>query len=768
MRQRRSHIERRGGGVVRLNYPAKLGLSLGILAFFATPQFAQRPFRDSERRYWAYQKVVKPPVPAVKNRSWVRNPIDAFILAKLEEKGLRPNPPADKITLLRRAALDVTGLPPSPEDVQDFLADASPRAYEKAVDRLLASPAYGERWARHWLDLARYAESEGFRTDVFRPNVWRYRDYVIESLNQDKPYDRFVKEQIAGDELYPDDAAARVATGFNRHFSDEFNMNDPIQRRQEILNDITDTVGSVFLAMTYGCARCHDHKFDAILQADYYKLQAFFANTRNENSLSLLTGDEERRHKEQVANWDSQTREIRAAMDTLLAEVRADRLKGELVKFLPEVQQALIAKPDDRTPFQRHMYARIRSFSTENPDDLAKRLKDGDKARYAELRAKLATFDHLKPPDPPVTQGMIDEGAEAPRTYVLTRGVHDAPAEEVQPGFLTILDPNPAPIVPPVQGNSTGRRSALANWIASRDNPLTARVMVNRIWHSHFGKGIVGSTSDFGVMGDRPSHRELLDYLASTFVENGWSMKKLHRTILLSNAYRQSSAHNKAAAAIDPSNKLLWRFDRRRLEAEAIRDSMLFASGQLNPKLGGPGFYAPLPPGAVPEKSVKDTAWTEEKDPAESNRRSIYIVVKRNLPYPLYEAFDLPDTAESCARRHTTVTPAQSLALMNNEVVLGWAAAMAGRILNDSGISADAQIDRLYRLAFSRRPKPAERQAVAEFLKSQAGLIRERLARAEPVRLPEKMPSGLEQAHAAAFVDLCHALLNANEFLYIN
>jgi len=744
-------------------------LAIALMALLgAAPQFAQRPFREAERRFWAFQKVIQPPVPEVNNRKWVRNEIDAFILAKLEEKNLRPNPRTDKITLIRRATLDLTGLPPSPEEVQSFLSDTSPQAYEKLVDRLLASPHYGERWGRHWLDLARYAESEGFRTDVFRPNVWRYRDYVIESLNQDKPYDRFVKEQLAGDELYPDDAAARIATGFNRHFSDEFNMNDPVQRRQEILNDVTDTVASVFLGLTYGCARCHDHKFDAILHKDYYRLQAFFANTRNENSLSILTGETARTYQQRLANWEAQTKEIRAGIDALLADSRQRRLKNELIKFQPEVQQAFLARPEERTPFQKHMFARVRSFTNEDQDAMGKRLSGDAHKRYEELKKQLDQFAGLKPPDPPVAQAMIDEGREAPRTYVLARGAFDAPGEEVQPGFLTILDPSPARIVPPQNVNSSGRRSALANWIVDPENPLTARVMVNRIWHFHFGRGIVATTSDFGVMGDRPTHKELLDHLAVKFVENGWSMKRIHRMILLSNTYQQSSAYQPAAAAADPSNKLLWRFDRRRLEGEAIRDAMLFASRRLNPKMGGPGVYAPLPPGAILARSVEETAWLEEKDPAEASRRSIYIVVKRNLPYPMYDAFDLPDTHESCARRYYTVTPTQSLALMNNELVLGWSQTLAGRVLNDAGLPLNAQVDRLYRIVFSRTPKTKERQAVMEFLKSQKAILGERLARKEKVLLPDQVPAGIELAHAAAFVDLCHALMNSNEFLYLN
>ncbi|HWY46476.1 MAG TPA: PSD1 and planctomycete cytochrome C domain-containing protein [Bryobacteraceae bacterium] len=704
---------------------------------------AAHKFTDQQRKYWAFQKVTKPPVPAVS----ARNPIDAFVLAKLATQNLKPNPPADKITLLRRANLDLTGLPPSPEDTQAFLADNSPSAFEKVVDRLLASPQYGERWGRHWLDLARYADSAGFKADETRPNVWRYRDYVIQSFNEDKPYDRFVKEQIAGDELYPDDPAARIATGFDRLWPDESNLANPILRRQEILNDITDTVGAVFMGMTYGCARCHDHKFDPILQKDYYRLQAFFANIRNDDHASLLTGDQAAAYQRQRTEWETQTREIRAKMDTLLASVRVERLKEDIGMFPKEAQDAVFTPPEQRTPMQWQMYYRSASRLPSNRE-LERALKGDAKQQYADLQKGLAQFDSLKPADPPVAEAIFDGSRNAPPEFVLFKGVWDAPLDEVQPGVLSILDPAPAKIVAPEGLNSTGRRSALANWLTDPKNPLTARVMVNRIWQDHFGKGIVGTSSDFGVMGERPADPQLLDYLATSFVENGWSIKKMHRLIMLSTTYQQSSAYQEQAAKVDPDNKLLWRFDRRRLEGEVIRDSMLMAAGQLNLKMGGPGVFPPIPQGI--SNGSKYLAWTAEKDPAEADRRSVYVFVKRNLRYPMFEAYDFPDTSESCPRRYATVSPTQPLVGMNDDLIRQWSRELANRVLNDAGLSPDQQVERAFRVVFNRAPKDDERQAVLDFLNKQAGEI------------------GGETARAAAFVDFCQALLNSNEFLCVN
>jgi len=731
-----------------------------------TAPTAAKRFTAAQRNFWAFQQVVKPTPPRVKGASWVRTPIDAFILAKLEEKNLKPNPPADKVTLIRRAYLDVIGLPPTPEQVQAFLADSSSQAFEKVVDDLLASPHYGERWGRHWLDLARYADTQGFKADETRPNVWRYRDYVIESINQDKPFDRFIQEQIAGDELYPTEPSARVATGFNRLWPDESNLANPILMRQEILDDITDTTASVFMGLTYGCAKCHDHKFDPILQKDYYKLQAFFSGITNSDHASLLKGDEGARYQQQYADWDAKTRDIRTEMQTLLQQVRIDRTKDAIGMFPKEAQEAVFTRPEQRTAMQWQWYYRSASRL---PTDaiLEKALKGEAKDRYAALKKELSQFDSIKPADPPVGEIMIDQSREAPPTHILAKGVWDAPLEEVQPGFLTILDPNPARIVPPPGLNSSGRRTALANWLTDSKNPLTSRVMVNRIWQYHFGQGIVGSPSDFGVMGERPTNPQLLDYLAATFVEEGWSIKRLHRTILLSSAYQQSSADQPEAAKVDPENKLLWRFQRRRLEGEVIRDSMLSVSGALNLKMGGPGVYAPLPPGVSMPRSTY-LNWKTEKDVAEANRRSVYIFVKRNLRYPLFEAFDFPDTHESCPRRNATVTPTQPLAMMNDELIMEWARVLASRALNDSGLTNDQRIERVYHMALSRVPKPEEKSAITDFLDRQSALIGARLATNGKAPLPDHIPEGVSPAFAAAFVDLCHTLMNSNEFLYMN
>src|SRR5579872_2831445 len=701
-----------------------------------------KPFTAQQKRWWAFQKVVKPTVPTPANSAWVKNDIDAFILAKLEEKGLHPAPPADKITLIRRATLDLTGLIPTPEEVAAFVNDSSPDAYTNVVDRLLASPRYGERWARHWLDLARYADSEGFKSDETRPNIWRYRDYVIDSFNHDKPYDRFVKEQIAGDELYPNDPAALIATGFNRHFPDESNARNLMQRRQELLNDITDTVSATFLGMTYGCARCHDHKFDPILHKDYYRLQAFFANTRIEDHANLESPDRQKQLAAQRLVWEEKTRDIRVAMDKLVEPELAGLYKEVFDKFPPEIQDCITTPADQRTPIQWQMYYKAKPAMDHTPEEAGKKLRGPDAKRYAELTAQLAKFNDIKPPDAPVAQVMIDNGKVAPVTHVLAVGVYDAYKEEVQPGFLSILDPSDAKIVPPADVNSSGRRTALANWLADPANPLSTRVIVNRVWHYHFGQGIAGTPSDFGMMGDRPANKELLDYLTASFVENGWSIKKLHRTIMLSSAYQQSTQFNAEAAKVDPQNKLLWRYNRHRLEGEAIRDSILEVSGLLNPKMGGPGVFPPLPAGVVTRGG-----WKKNEDQAEADRRSVYVFVRRNTRYPMFEVFDMPDTHESCPRRNATVTAPQALELLNNELVLDWSRSLAARVSNDAGLTPEAQVDRAWRFVYSRPATAEERQEALEFLDRQ---------------------SELRGDQRAALADLCHMLVNSNEFLYVN
>jgi hypothetical protein len=727
--------------------PRSVGLGFVVLAalYAASPSVpAHKPFTESQKHWWAFQPVVKPAVPTVKAASWVRNPVDAFILAKLEDKSLSPSAPADKISLIRRASLDLIGLPPTSEEVQAFVADTSPDAFAKVVDRLLASPHYGERWGRHWLDLARYADSEGFKSDETRPNIWRYRDYVIDSFNADKPYDRFVKEQIAGDEIYPGDAAALVATGFNRHFPDESNARNLMQRRQELLNDITDTVSATFIGMTYGCARCHDHKFDPILQRDYYRLQAFFANTRIEDRAALVFGDKKKDYDAKYAVWDEKTKDVRDQMAQLAQPMLKSMSKENFDKFPPEIQDSITTPADKRTPIQWQMYYKAKPQVEFTVEEAGKKLKGDAKKAWTSLNEQLAGLNQQYPVPPmPIAQAMIDNDANAPATHVLSVGVYDAYKEEVQPGFLTILDPNDPKITPALDGKSTGRRTVLAKWLADPKNPLSTRVIVNRVWHYHFGRGIAGTPSDFGLMGERPVNKELLDYLTSTFVENGWSIKKLHRMIMLSNAYQQSSAYNETAAKADPDDKLVWRYNPHRLEGEVIRDSMLQVSGLLNDKMHGPGVFPPLPPGILPSRG----GWKDNESPEEADRRSVYIFVRRNMRYPMIEVFDMPDTHESCARRDVTTTAPQALELLNNEMVLDWSRSLAKRVANDAGLSPDEMVNRAFRLTFSRPPSDRERKIALDFLARQ-----ERIA-------------GTKEA---AVTDLCHMLLNSNEFVYIN
>ena len=735
---------------------------------FAPSPSGDGPAPHPSKPYWAFvcPKVASPP--DVKNLSWARNPVDQFVLARLEKEGLAPTPQASKEALIRRAYLDLIGLPPSPKDVDAFAADTSSDAFEKVIDRLLASPQYGERWARHWLDLARFAESEGFKADETRPNAWRYRDYVIQSFNEDKPYDRFIREQLAGDEMWPDDPNAHVATYFLRGYPDESNARELFQRRQELLNDITDTTGAVFLGLTMGCARCHDHKYDPIPQRDYYRLQAFFANVRADDSFPVASAEQVKEHDAKLAAWKEKTQAIRDELARLEEPKRKAILKEYFDKFPAEIQAALLKDPTDRTPmdsllhYKAAQYMEPDSYQYLAPSSVcAAGLKGEAKQRYAELKKQLAEYDDLKPADLPTGTGVCDAGREAPRHYLLKRGVFDARTIEVKPGFLSVIEPSDPEILPAGKLNSSGYRTVLANWLASPANPLTARVMVNRIWHYHFGRGIVATPSDFGAKGEPPTHPELLDWLATQFVKGGWSVKKLHRLIMTSATYRQSTIPNTAYAKIDPDDKLLWRFPRKRLEAEVIRDSALAIAGELNPKMGGPSGFPQIPAGM----DVRG-GWTVSKDEAERDRRSIYIFVRRNTRYPMLEAFDMPDPYETCPRRYMTTTPSQALMLLNNNLVLDWAQHVAGRVLLEAGTDRTSLIREGYRLAYSRDPGSDEMETLYRFFDRQAGLVADRLARGEKPALPVPANDKLPEADGAALVDFCHVLINSNEFVY--
>ena len=718
------------------------------------------PFTPAQRKYWAFQPVKRQDPPKLKDGS-AANPIDGFVRARLEANHIAPVGPADRVTLLRRVSFDLTGLPPTPEETDAFVADQAPNAYEKVVDRLLASPHYGERWARHWLDLARYAESEGFKSDETRPNAWRYRDYVIKAFNENKPYDRFVKEQIAGDELWPNDPWARVATAFNRHYPDESNARVLQQRRQEILNDITDTVGSTFMAMTYGCARCHTHKFDPILHTDYYRLQAFFANTAADDQIPMTSAEETRRYAARKAVWDEKTAPVRTQLDALLAPAKAKIQKELFDKYPPEIQAAIVKPAAERNPFEWQMYAKAKPYMEIDDDQASKTLKGENKKKFEALTAELNQYASLYPGEPAIGIGMRDLSAQAPATHRLAVGAWDAPEEEVQPGFLSIVDASAPKIVPTAA--STGRRTALANWLASPANPLTARVMVNRIWSYHFGQGIAPAPSDFGLMGGRPSDPELLDWLASEFVRTGWDIKRMQRLIVTSETYRESSAFSEAAAKEDPKDKYLWRFPRERLEGESIRDAALMVSGLLNDKVGGPSIFPELPSGAAKPRGGWKVSSVEDQ-----NRRSVYIFVRRNARYPMMEAFDMPDTHESCGRRNQTITAPQAMTLLNSKVSLDWAQAFATRILKEAGTDTNSQIDTAYRLAYDRHPDGFEKDSVSTFFAKQKTVIAERKAAGEKLALPTVVPSGYDTAQAAALVDFCQMLLNSNEFVYRN
>jgi hypothetical protein len=738
--------------------------------------------------WWAYQPVAAPAIPQVKDQKWVRTPIDAFVLARLEEKKLRPSPEADRAVFIRRATLDTLGYIPTPDEVKAFVSDRSPDAYAKLVDRLLASPHYGEREARRWLDLARYADSTGFQNDNTRPNMWRYRDYVINAFNTDKPYDQFIKEQLAGDELAPNDKQALIATGFLAGYPDNRNARDLVQRKYQITTDITDTVGEVFLGQTVGCARCHNHKFDKISQKEYFQLQSFFANVSEVNDIKADVGDWERDYQEQDAKWKAATKEIRAQRKALLDSVREKGLKYHKERYLTDSREAIFKPEDQWTALDRWVNHRLANVTTDA--DIAGYLKasaenkDGPEydpaniekyAQYKKLNDELKKYDDLKPTKGSDTiTAMTELGhPDSPPTHLLFGGAQDRPLEEVQPGFPAAIANGAKPDIVPT-ATSSGRRTALANWIASPQNPLTARVFVNRVWNDYFGVGIVKTVSDFGKAGDRPTNPQLLDYLADSFVKNGWSVKQLQRQILLSSVYRESSDYRADAYKADPENKLLAVFPRKRLDAEQIRDSLLVAAGQLNDKVGGPSVYAPLPKALTAGKDFYDNAlWPLSRDKSDWNRRSLYIFTRRSLAYPLLETFDMASPQQVHSKREVTTTPLQALTLYNSDLVFQWSQELAGRVISEAGGDESKELDRLYEILFARKPDRTERATLLAFLGSQEKVIGAKatdnddgkLLIAEPVGL-KKAAQPVDPIRASAFVDLVHTVANSNDFSY--
>lgn len=719
-------------------------------------------------KYWAYRPVARPAVPDVQRNEQVSTPIDAFLLSRLESKGLSFSPEASREELLRRAKFDLHGLPPTPAERERFLADSEPRAFDRLVDRLLESPLYGERWGRMWLDVVRYAESAGYNADPLRPLAWQYRDYVIRSFNRDTPYNRFVQEQLAGDELFPDQPDALIATGFNRLPPDESNASNILLARQDQLNDLTTAVGAIFLGQSLGCAQCHDHKFDAITQLDFYRIQAFFSGIVPVEEFSMGTPEELAKYEQQLEEWRAATTAPQTELQAIEQPAMQLAAQDKRMKFPTEVLAALDTPVDQRTALQQQ-YCFFAERQMTIPDKaVEKNLTPEQQKRRAELKAELQRLATLKPrpPHSVAATGTID-GPETPKTYLLAGGSYDKFLEEVQPGFLSaVSDASAATITSPRPG-VTGRRSALANWLIDPANPLPARVLVNRLWQGHFSKGLVENANDLGVQTPAPKHPELLDWLAAEFVAQGWSMKAMHRLIMTSQVYRQATNHvgnaSPARASADPGNVLYGHFDRRRLDAESLRDTLLSVSGLLNYRMGGPGVRPELPP------SFKGRDWDVTPSAEERQRRSIYILAKRNLPYPFLQTFDLPDTFESCARRQITTTGPQALTMLNSDSILRYAQAFAGRLLSDNPSASTATlVQKAYVLAYSREPRPDEIQAASEFLDLQTNVIAPRQAANEPLLLPKPFPKFVDPSRGAALVDFCHALFNSNEFLYVD
>ena len=743
------------------------------------------------REYWAFQRPVRASVPAAASAAHT-HPIDRFLDARRREAGVAAAPRADRRTLLRRAYLDLTGLPPTPAQIDEYLADTSRGAWQRLIDRLLDSPHYGERWGRHWLDVARYADSSGFEQDYNRPNAWRYRDYVIDAFNADKPYNQFIREQLAGDELDHVTDDSLIATGFLRAGPRvQFREKDNPERRHDYLDDVLATIGRGMLGMTVHCARCHDHKFDPIPQRDYYRLQASIFGYV-ETDWPLLDRAEADAWRARNADIDRRQQPLKDEISAIEAPYR-DRFRRELIEErFPENVRAAAFKPEaERTPGEQLLAAQVLSINSPRWD-IAGALSPEDRARRDALQEQVAALDAERPPAPDMAEIVTDGDYRfapngpgdsvigcpecrmapdapgtflhepggpaygAPPSYFLIRGDPFSPGSEMSPGFLTAATHgDPPTVLPRPDGRTSGRRLALAEWIASRDNPLTARVIVNRIWHHHFGRGIVRTLDNLGRMGDPPTHPRLLDWLAVEFMDRGWSIKALHRLMMTSEAYRMASSHHDAAsAAADPDNRLLWRYRPQRLEAEVLRDAVMTVSGGIDLSVGGPpvfphipedilrtsgakGLWCGNPPDGNPIVAPHVGIWCVEPDGPETWRRSVYVYRRRSLGFPFFDTFDLPDQNQTAAARNVSTVSTQALTLMNNPFVLNQAQLFAERLERAAPGDVERQVDLGYRIALTR-PPTADEAAVAGVLIASQSLA-----------------------------DFTHVMLNLNEFLYL-
>ena len=686
-------------------------------------------------------------------------------------RGTFAQPPADKLTLLRRVTYDLTGLPPTPKEQADFLADQSPEAYTKVVDRLLASPRYGERWAQHWLDLVRYSETEGFKKDDVRPDAYKYRDYVIRAFNDDLPYDRFIRQQLAGDELEPNNPQALIATGLLRLYPEEVNASNIVQQRQEILDDLTENTSLAFLGLTVGCARCHDHKFDDIKQMDYYRLQACFAAVLPADNVSIATRKQKDDYEKRMAAWDKATKSLRKAIDSELADERQQAMEEAIAAYDPDTVKAINTPPEKRNCMQKQLVAETEEWVESRVERAYRRCSPDERKQYDQQMDELAKFDAMKPQPLPTAMAAFDGDTQAPPTCVLAGGDYHKPGKEVTPGFPAFLGASEPEITAPMaRPNSTGRRSALAKWLTRPDHPLTARVIVNRLWQFHFGQGIVATTNDFGAMGGNPSHQELLDWLAAELVANGWHLKPLQRMMVLSAAYCQTSqvdpsnAEQAKALTADATDNLVWHARRQRLEGEALRDAMLEVSDQLNLRMYGPSALPELP--AVLADSRY--SWDPDDKAADRNRRSIYVFAKRNMRLPIFEAFDQPDMHNSCPRRTTTTTAPQALELLNGELTDQAARHWSGKLLADFGGDEGKLVREAYLEAYGRPPQDDEIKTAEEFIETETKAIAQDGTKVDGDHLPAPLPAKIDRAKAAAVLDFCHAMFCSNEFLYVD
>ena len=691
----------------------------------------ERPITEEERAWWAFQRPVRFDPPGSE-----RTPIDRFLSARLRREGVKPAPAADELTLIRRAYLDLIGLPPSPEEVDAFAADRTPDAFEKLVDGLLASRHYGERWGRHWLDLVHYADSGGYERDFDWPTMWRYRDYVIQAFNDDKPYDRFIREQIAGDEIDPGSPEAHIAPGYLRLILDN-NIKDERTRMDE-LDDHVSTTSLTFLGMTVGCARCHNHKFDPIPQKDYYQMQAVFFSTK-EVDYPLVPDDVVERHKAANEAIDAEQK-VRKKRVAEIEKPYRERLFEEKLDALPAYYREAWDTPQEKRSEGQRLNARQVEalFRQIKAGEIEALMSAAERAERETLQLEISKLDKQRPASYPTARTVTEESADALPSYFLHRGNPGSKGSRLEPGVLSVAAWQPVRYEPPpAEARTSHRRRQFAEWIASEENPLTARVMVNRIWQHHFGEGIVRSMSNFGKTGQKPSHPKLLDWLATEFVRSGWSVKHMHRLMMNSDAYRRLSDDVGANLEKDPENRLFWRMPRRRLEAEIIRDQMLAAAGTLDRAIGGPAVRPYIDPDLW--QSSTSRVWGG-KDVGDRGtwRRSVYVFSKRSIRYPMFEAFDQPDMVGHCSERASSTVAPQALLLMNNAEILLQAKFFAQRLMREAGPDLDAQIKRAFQLALSRSATPAEKERAVDFIRSN--------------------PTGL--------VDFCQTLFNLNEFVY--